>query len=317
MGEVAAVIGNYEGERHLPDCLDSLAAQSHAPVETIVVDAGSRDRSAEIAAARGARVLTVPNRGLGSLYNAGARTASAPYVLLSNNDVAYDRRCLELLAAALDEDERRFAADPVQVDWSGERLVHARTVLRRGPLLRVLLPGFELDQTIVADEVVPTVMANAGAMLVRRELLLELGGFDETFFLDFEDLDVCWRSWLAGWESVHVPEALLRHRVGGDTTARILPRRLASSHHNLLRFALKCLPAGAAARVLLAELLRLPRHPRPLARGLAQVARELPEIVRLRRSLGPTADLLAWFLDGQAGPAPTVPARDVRYAGPP
>jgi N-acetylglucosaminyl-diphospho-decaprenol L-rhamnosyltransferase len=312
MGEVTVVVANHQGERHLPDCLTSLAAQTVPPARTIVVDAESRDRSADVAGEHGAEVLRAPNRGLGSLYNAGARAADTPFVLVTNNDVAFDERCLELLAEALDADARRFAADPVQVDWSGERLVHARTVLRRGPLLRSLVPGLELDQTVLAGEVVPTVMANAGAMLVRRDALLALGGFDETFFLDFEDLDLCWRAWLAGWESVHVPSALLRHRVGGDTTARILPRRLASSHHNLLRFALKCLPARAAALVVLAEALRLPRHPRPIARGLAQVVRELPEILRLRRELRPDHELLTWFLDGQRGPPPKSPGEVVR-----
>ena len=55
-------------------------------------------------------------------------------------------------------------------------------------------------------------------MLVRRERLLELGGFDETFFMEFEDLDLCWRAWLRGHGSVYVPDAWLRHRVGGATT---------------------------------------------------------------------------------------------------
>jgi N-acetylglucosaminyl-diphospho-decaprenol L-rhamnosyltransferase len=315
--EIAAVIGNYEGERHLPDCLSSLAAQSVPPAETIVVDAESRDRSAAVAAEHGARVLAVPNRGLGALYNAGARAASARYVLLANNDVAFEPRCLELLAAALDEDGRRFAADPVQMDWEGERLVHGRSALRRGPLLRVPLPGLALDQTLPADGIVPTVLANGGAMLVRREPLLRLGGFDETFFMDFEDLDLCWRAWLGGWECVHVPGARLRHRVGAVTTSAVLPRRLASSHHNLLRFALKCLPARAAALVVVGELLRLPRHPRPIARGLAQVARELPELVRLQRNPPPRGRLLDWFLAGQPGPAPVESSRNVRYAGSP
>ena len=66
-------------------------------------------------------------------------------------------------------------------------------------------------------------------MLVRRERLLELGGFDETFFMDFEDLDLCWRAWLRGWASVYVPDAVVRHRVGAvpdgggpDATARVV-----------------------------------------------------------------------------------------------
>jgi len=89
--------------------------------------------------------------------------------------------------------------------------------------------------------------------------------------------------------------------VGGVTTRTMLPRRLVSSHHNMLRFALKCLPRRAVARVLAGELLRLPRHPRVIAPALVQVMRELPEILRLRRRLRPSAELLDWMLRGQPG----------------
>jgi GT2 family glycosyltransferase len=136
-------------------------------------------------------------------------------------------------------------------------------------------------------------------MLVRRELFLELGGFDETFFMEWEDLDLCWRAWLRGWGSIHVPNAWLRHRVGAATTRRVLPKRLASSHHNLTRFALKCLPWRAVTWVIVGELLRLPRHPRLIAPALAAVAVELPAILRERRKIAPDGRMLAWMIRGQ------------------
>jgi GT2 family glycosyltransferase len=219
-----------------------------------------------------------------------------------NNDVALEPRCVELLAEALDADPSRFAADPRQLTWDGEGLVHARTTIARGPLLHRLLPGFELDLVAPADGVVPTVCTNGGAMLARRELLLELGGFDETFFMDFEDLDLGWRAWLRGHPSVHVPDAVVRHRVGAVTGESVMTRRLVSSHHNLMRFALKCLPARDAARVVLAELMRIPVHPRLVTPALVSVARELPEIRSERRAIAPTGELLARALAGFPSP---------------
>src|SRR5262249_11046085 len=244
-----------QGERVLRDCLESIAVQTRAPNEVIVVDGASTDRSVELAEELGARVLRAENRGLGHLYNLGARAAEADYVLLSNNDVAYGADCRAELAAALDADETRFAADPMQLDWEDGRVIHSRTTLARGRLWREYLPGLHLDDNVPADSVVPTVSAHGAAMLVRPDRLLELGGFDESFFLEWEDLDLCWRAWLRGWPSVYVPRARLRHRVGAVTTQQMRPRRSASSHHNLLRFALKCLPAAAAARVVAGELL--------------------------------------------------------------
>lgn len=298
MPDVAVVIGNYQGEHVLGECLASLTAQTLPPTEVIVVDAGSTDSSSEIARSAGAAFVRTENHGLGHLYNLGAAQATAAFVFLLNNDVALDARCSELLAAALMADDRRFAADPRQVSWDERQLVHARTEIRRGRLLRELLPGFAIDLRVPATDVVPTVCANGGAMLVRRDRLLDLGGFDETFFMDFEDIDLCWRAGLRGWPSVYVPDAWLRHRVGAVTSSSILPRRLRSSHHNLIRFALKCLPAGDAGRVLAAELARLPAHPTLVAPALWRVLRELPEILALRRAVPPRRDFLDWALAG-------------------
>jgi GT2 family glycosyltransferase len=297
--EITAVVGNHQGELVLRDCLESLTAQTRSPRSIVVVDGASSDRSAEIAEELGAQVLHAPNRGLGFLYNVGARAAKCDYLLFSNNDVAYEPDCLARLAAALDADAQRFAADPTQLAWSDGRVIHARTKLGRGRLWREFLPGLHLDDTEPSETVVPTVSAHGASMLVRRDLLLELGLFDESFFMEWEDLDLCWRAWARGWPTVYVPDARLRHRVGAVTTEHARARRSMSSHHNLMRFALKCLPASAALRVVVGELLRLPRHPRAISFALLQVARELPEIIGARRQLRPRPELLEWMLAGQ------------------
>jgi N-acetylglucosaminyl-diphospho-decaprenol L-rhamnosyltransferase len=297
--EIAVVVGNYQGEALLGDCLESLAAQTRLPARVLVVDAGSNDRSVEVAERLGARVLHAENRGLGALYNLGAREAGAEYVLFSNNDVAYEPECLERLAAALDDDERRFAADPTQLAWSADRVIHARTTIRRGRMWREHLPGFHLEEADPAAAVVPTLRADGAAMLVRASMLDELGGFDETFFMEWEDFDLCWRAWARGWPTVYVPAARLRHRVGAVTTKAVRPRRSASSHHNLMRFALKCLPPSAAARVVAGELLRLPKHPRAIGLALWQVVLERRDILEARRQLRPRPELLDWMLAGQ------------------
>ena len=298
MPDVAVVIGNYQGADVLGDCLASLETQTLAPAEVIVVDAGSTDASEELARSWGAVFLRTENRGLGHLYNLGATHASSPYAFLLNNDVALDTRCTELLSNALTADEDRFAADPRQLSWDGLGLVHARTVIERGPLLRRLLPGFTIDLKAPADEITPTLCANGGAMLVRRDRLLELGGFDETFFLDLEDLDLCWRAWLRGWPSVYVPDAFLRHRVGAVTTDAILPARLRSSHHNLVRFALKCLPARSGHSRARRRARTATGAPGPRDPGLVACPPELPAIVEQRRAIRPRGDFLEWALAG-------------------
>ena len=83
-------------------------------------------------------------------------------------------------------------------------------------MFRQPLPGFRLDLAVPATGMVADVSANGGAMLVRRDRLLELGGFDETMFMDFEDIDLCWRAWLRGWESVYVPMPVSAIGSGSD-----------------------------------------------------------------------------------------------------
>ena len=298
--DVAVVVANYAGDDVLDDCLRSVLAQTHPAAEVMVVDAGPTEHGRRIAQNHGATALVRPNRGLGYLYNEGARAARSELVLLLNNDVALESRCLELLVGQLMAGVQHFAADPRQLSWDGSVLVHGRASLRRGPLFRQPLPGFRLDLQGHAQTSIPTVSANGGAMLARRERLLELGGFDETMFLDFEDIDLCWRAWSRGWSSIHVPEATVRHRVGIATReAGALRRRVGDSHHNLVRFALKCFPAGDAARVVLGELLRFPRHPSLVGPALARVMLELPEILRERRTVRPSRSLMDWMLAGQ------------------
>jgi N-acetylglucosaminyl-diphospho-decaprenol L-rhamnosyltransferase len=296
MTAMTAVIGNYNGERFLPACIESLNAQTLAPNATIVVDAASTDASERVARELGARFVPSENLGLGRLYNIGAREAATPYVFLANNDIALDAACLEQLARALDDAPDALAADARQLDWDGDETIHARTKLTRGRMTREHLPGFHLDHVVDSSDTAPTVCANGAAMMVRRDVFLALGGFDETFFMEWEDLDLCWRGWLQGHPTLYVPAASVRHRVGAVTTSEIAPRRAASSHHNILRFALKCLPAGPAGRVAAGELLRIAGHPRAVAAGLAATARELPAILRERRAIGPDRGFLATVL---------------------
>jgi GT2 family glycosyltransferase len=294
---VSVVIGNYNGEQLLGDCLASLAAQTLRPEAILVVDGDSRDASRTVAEAAGATFIPTENRGLGYLYNEGVAACQTEFVFLANNDIAADSACLERLAAVLERDDTAFAADAHQTSWDERRTIHARTTLTTGRMRGEYLPGLHLDPNVPSSTPAATVCANGAAMMVRRSMYEELGGFDETFFMEWEDLDLCWRAWMKRWRTIYVPHATVRHRVGAVTTRAIQPRRSASSHHNLVRFALKCLPGPAAGRVVIGEVARLPAHPRAVAAGLTQVARELPAILRQRRRLAPNRALLEAVLE--------------------
>ena len=158
--------------------------------------------------------------------------------------------------------------------------MHARTTLRRGSLFHELLPGLRIDLVVPAAENIATVTANGAAMLVRRSAFLELGGFDETFFMDLEDLDLCWRAWLRGWGSVYVPDAWSATGSARSPPGRAAAAdRLVASQPDAFRAQV---PAGRARR-----RGRRGRAP-PLAATSAAIGErsagraELPEIVAHR-----------------------------------
>jgi GT2 family glycosyltransferase len=140
---------------------------------------------------------------------------------------------------------------------------------------------------------------------VRRDRFEALDGFDPTFFIDFEDTDLCWRAWRRGWRTIYVPDAVLYHKVGmsGDEYQHLIRgvapgqvpkfwfRRRVSYHTNLLRFGLKVLPAADVARLAAALAARAVWHVahRNLKLALSIVlafahnARRLPDTLAARR----------------------------------
>lgn len=299
---VRIVVANYNGEQLLPSCLPSLHAQTFPNCEIVVVDNHSVDASVRVAREQGVRCLELPtNAGLAPAYNAGAADATTDFLFFMNNDMRLDPECIGALVDCLSAHPQAFAADPLQRSWDGEQLIHARTVLRRGRVLDNILPSFHVSYTEPADVPVPVPWACAGCFMVRRSHFVALGGFDPTFFIDFEDVDLCWRAWRLGWETWYVPAAQLWHRVSASRQPGSFERQRShrryimerSGDKNRLRFVLKVLDPpyiGLYWGVLLFRLaghtvLRHRRSVRILTSAILRSLRELPEIWQERRRL--------------------------------
>jgi GT2 family glycosyltransferase len=273
---ITAVIPNFNGAHLLPDCLGSLAEQQGVDLRVVVVDNGSVDESEAVVRRFGAvwRPLGA-NRGLAAACNAGAADARDEFLFFANVDMRFEVDCLaELVACLRARGEEAFSADPLQFDWHGERIIHYRTVLRptRGTRERladgfVQLPPLTRSYAPAAAECeIP--WGCAGSLLVRRAAFERLGGFDPTFFLDFEDVDLCWRAGLRGQSHWFVPRARLYHHWGACNAgplraarpdlARRLPRndraRVASTARNHTCFALKTLEPQHAMKVVAAKI---------------------------------------------------------------
>lgn len=332
---VTVVIPNFNGAHFLPECLTSLRRQE-IETRTVVVDNGSIDESQAVVRQHGAEWLSLgSNRGLAAACNAGAEDARGEFLFFANADMRFEPDCLSELARVLHEKgEEAFSADPLQLDWSGERVIHFRTVLRPARDLRERLADAIFQAPPLARSYAPAdrpcaiPWGCAGSLLVRRRLFERLGGFDPTFFLDFEDVDLCIRAGLRGFSHWFVPSARLYHHWGGFNAERLraarpdlarrLPRgdraRQVSSAANHTAFALKVLEPDHARHIVTAKLMTAAVYAArgraarasAIAEGVRRTLSRRDEIARQQRELLKTAcvsprDLLASF-SGWEGP---------------
>ncbi|MCB5177018.1 glycosyltransferase family 2 protein [Microvirga lenta] len=218
MTTVAAIVVAFDSAHALPECLGALRADG---VPLIVVDNASTDDSAAIAEGQGARVIrNARNEGYGRANNAGARAAQSEYILIVNPDVIVDRGAVAaLLDAARRYPDAGFFA-PRIVEPSGRVFFQPRSLLASyltNPTGKLVLPEGEACAPFFSG----------ACFLIRRDLFLQLGGFDENIFLFYEDDDLCRRVADAGSALIYVPQAIVRH--GRGRSSKPKPGRIFKS----------------------------------------------------------------------------------------
>lgn len=219
--DVALVIPNFNGARWLPGVLASVAAQTVAPAEVLVVDDGSTDGSAELVAGRhpDVRVLALAdNGGFARAANAGLAAVSAEAVALVNTDVVLAPDWLERAVGALEREPGAAAVATKLVDLEDPAILYsAGDVLRRDGACEQR-GRFERDsgRFEAPGEVFS---ACAGAALYRRSAVLAAGGFDERLGTYLEDVELGLRLRLAGWRCRWEPTAVARHAGGASSAA--------------------------------------------------------------------------------------------------
>jgi len=303
----AVVIPSWNTLDHLPGCLDSLSAQD-VELELFVVDNGSTDGSLEYLRRQGVpHVAMSANVGFAAAVNLGVARTSAAAILVLNADTALEPGCVEALLGALDADPRLGGVQPRILQLQGSpdapRSVDSARLYSAGQALtrdgRAFERGMGEEQRRerpIGGEVFGVCGA---ACLLRRELFAELGGYDESYFAFYEDVDLNVRARIAGWDFGYVPEAVVWHvgnaswlagfeRPGADN-ARLVAR-------NRLSTQVKFMPAVSAPRILAVEagaLLRAATQRRFLAtlRGKLAALRRLPRLLAERRRLRAAGDL--------------------------
>lgn len=266
---VSVIVSNFNGERFLPKLLTTLRAQRGVTFEIIVVDRHSTDGSMEILTQQSdITVLQAPPElGLVAGYATGVAKAAYRNLFFCNEDMWFDPDCLHNLEKHISRERRIGIADPWQWDYHGAKVIHTGTQLVRKWDPSSVLPTWKFEQSPRIEGGEVSAMFCAGGVMIDRSVYEELGGWDTSFFLDYEDTDLCIRTWQRGWRCVTVPEARVFHALGmsnekvlsavGTTVGR---RRYVSGCSNCIIVAAKYFRWRSVLLAVLARIDRLLRN---------------------------------------------------------
>ena len=289
------VIVNWNAGSQLRDCIASVRAFGAGVVgQCIVVDNGSFDGSADFldGAADVTLIRAGANLGFGRACNLGAAQGNGAHILFLNPDARLLAGSLPGAAGYLD-DPAHFATGIV-----GAQLIRAdgkvqRSCARFPTALRLVAHSFGLtalfkrldfqmlewphDETRQVDQVI------GAFFVVRRALFQRLGGFDERFFVYFEEVDLSRRAVNLGFHSIYLAETQAWHR-GGGVSEQVKAHRLFYSLRSRLLYASKHFSRLGAISVALAALVVEPVSRAGLLIATRR-AHELPDLAHAYRML--------------------------------
>lgn len=290
---IAAVVVTFSAPPETLDrCLRAVCGEPEIE-RVVVVDTGGRASVAgDLPAA--VEVIATENRGYGAAANLGfAAVGDASAVLLLNDDAVVRRGAVDPLVRSL-ADARVGAVQPLLVGRDHDR------VASRGVGLDRFGAGFDLGDgervgAVVGDagkgpayepEACDIEIFTGGAVLLSRSFLADTGGFDESYFLYYEDVDLALRGRERGWTYRLVPAAVVEHERGTTTAGHVaLTRHL--QERNRLWVAFRFAPASTIIRAIWLSVRRLRHEPRGVhakafAAGLAGAPRRMLDRARGR-----------------------------------
>jgi N-acetylglucosaminyl-diphospho-decaprenol L-rhamnosyltransferase len=266
---VRVVVVTYSPGETLERFLVTLQTATTQPYEVVLADNGSNDgapeRAAEADPARVCLLRTGGNLGYGRGANAGAAGATSPWLVVANPDIEWSPRSLDVLLDATQRWPAAGCLGPLIRTPDGALYPSARSFPALGRGIGHALFGWwwptnpwtasyrqERGQPVEG----PTGWLSGSCMLLHRDAFESVGGFDPSYFMYFEDLDLCERLAAAGWSSVYVPSALVTH-VGGHSTSRVSDRMLRAHHRSAYRYLSRRYAGPALAPLRLALALGL------------------------------------------------------------
>jgi GT2 family glycosyltransferase len=209
---ISVVVLNWNGQQVVEKCLKSLQEQTYDPLELIVVDNASTDGSAELVRKRFPAVNVIVNKtnlGFGGGNNVGIQASQGRYIMMLNNDTRLDPHCIEELRRGIEENDRYGAcASKILLEYEDNLIDAAGIVICPDGLS---IGRGRLEKGDQYNEETEVFFASDCACLYRREMLEDIGLYDEDFFAYADETDMGWRAQLAGWKCIYNPKAVVYH----------------------------------------------------------------------------------------------------------
>ncbi len=294
---ISVVIVNWNGETLLRQCLQSVIDQKYAPLEIILVDNASTDASGEIVHKEFPQAHIIQNQtnmGFAHGCNQGLQRASGTYVLFLNTDAWLHQHFFQPLLLRFEKEPALAAIgpkllnanNPTTLDGCGSFWSITTWLYHVGYLKDASEKTYSKPRYFFA--------LKGAVLLVRREHMERINGFDDSFWCYYEDTDICHRFWLAGLSCIYDPAATAYH-IGGASAAH-MHNALLHFHNfkNQLQSFIKNFSLSVLAWVLPIHILFMfgisgiwlfqgkIRHATSVYRAIGWTLYHLPEILRKR-----------------------------------
>lgn len=240
--KLSIVIVNYQSEKYLAKCLSSIKEKVLAVEHEIIVvnndenniethcDASLQDGNIRI-------INTGKNIGFGAACNLGARMAQGEILCFLNPDTEIVSNNIKILLDEFDKENKLAIIGPKLVVETSRRGVLAQEWIagKKVTLLSTLLNnlGYKRDKKIWESKAsVECAWVTGAAMFIKKDIFQKLGGFDEKFFMYFEDIDLCKRARQLGCKILYFPDFQIKH-FGGKS---FLSKAKQKSHYHTSQY---------------------------------------------------------------------------------
>ncbi|MCX6765403.1 MAG: glycosyltransferase family 2 protein [Candidatus Moranbacteria bacterium] len=206
------IIVNYQSEKYLENCISSIKEKVlSVDYEIIVVNNDNGNLEAKLA--NEIKVIkSEENIGFGAANNIGAREAKGEILCFLNPDTKVISEDIKSLLDEFDKNDKlaiigpKLLSDKNEVQWwcAGKEVTVWSIILNN--------LGYRRDKKIwESSKKIKCAWVSGAAMFIRREVFEKLGGFDEKFFMYFEDIDLCKKVRIAGYKVLYYPNFAIKH----------------------------------------------------------------------------------------------------------